>query len=59
MSRKDTTDLPNKVLTFGNTQINSSSLGNMTKEEYIEMYEGKISIGAKNTLKDVKKYLKK
>jgi len=52
-------DLPNKVLTFGNTQINSSSLGNMTKEEYLKMYEGKISIGAKNTLKDVKKYLKK
>ena len=25
--------LENKILTFGNTQINSDSLGNMTKDE--------------------------
>jgi hypothetical protein len=59
MAEKETKKLDNKILVFGNTQINSSSLGNMTKEEYLKMYEGKISIGAKNTLKDVKKYLKK
>jgi len=56
---KKTKKLENKVLTFGNTQINSSGLENMTKEEFMKMYEGKISTGAKEALKEVKKYLKK
>jgi len=51
--------LENKVLTFGNTQINSASLGNMTKDEFLEVYSAKISTGARQALKEVRKYLKK
>mgnify|MGYP000250332214 CR=1 FL=1 len=51
--------LENKILTFGNTQINSDSLGNMTKDEFMEVYKAKISTGAKEALKEARKYLKK
>tara|TARA_R110000787_G_scaffold218013_1_gene326717 strand:+ start:729 stop:905 length:177 start_codon:yes stop_codon:yes gene_type:complete len=51
--------LENKVLKFGNTHINSQSLREMTKDEFLEVYESKISTGAKEALKEVRKYLKK
>ena len=51
--------LENKILKFGTTQINSASLGNMTKEEFMKTYEKKISTGAKEALKVAGKYLKK
>jgi len=56
---KKTQMLENKVLKFGNTQINSQSLREMTKDEFLEVYEAKISTGAKQALKEVRKYLKK
>lgn len=56
---KKTQMLENKVLKFGNTQINSQSLREMTKDEFLELYEAKISTGAKQALKEVRKYLKK
>ena len=56
---KKTKELENKVLKFGNTQINSQSLREMTKEEFLEVYRTKISTGAKEALREVKKYLKK
>jgi hypothetical protein len=51
--------LENKVLKFGNTQINSEALREMTKEDFLDVYGPKISTGAKQALKEVKKYLKK
>jgi len=56
---KKTQVLENKVLKFGNTQINSASLREMTKDEFLKVYETKISTGAKQALKEVRKYLKK
>lgn len=56
---KNTQKLENKVLTFGNTQINSCNLKGMTEKEFMEIYESKISTGAKNALKECRKYLKK
>ena len=56
---KKTQVLENKVLKFGNTQINSAALREMSKEEFLKVYGSKISTGAKEALKEVKKYLKK
>ena len=55
----DSKKLDNKMLTFGNTTINTEGLKGMTEKQFMDTYEKLISTGAKQALKTCKKYLKK
>ena len=48
--------IDNKCLIVGNTSFNKEALKGMTKENFLKAYKNKISIGATEAWKIVKKH---